>query len=144
MPGVRIRPRKDRRSPDNAIIVLVDKSRPIPKPKDGRRLEDVKPMCPTCGIQHLFKTYHLQLQDGSVIVSETIWAKFLAMVDDGGFEFMNYVEKPPTQRLSVGTENAVIHERVLLSTTKERSRFAKLFGLKSQSARAGEGKQWQL
>jgi len=102
MPGIRIRPQADRNAPDNAIVVVVDNSRPIPAPKNGKPLEQVKPVCGTCGVLHRFKTYHFQLRAGSVIVSPVIWRYLLAMVDDGGFEYMNTVQDPPTQQLNVG------------------------------------------
>jgi len=104
MPGIRIRPQPDRRTPDNAIVVVVDNSRPIPAPKNGKPLHEVKAVCGTCGVLHRFKTYHFQLRAGSVIVSPVIWGYLTAMVDDGGFEFMNTVSDPPAQQLNIGPD----------------------------------------
>ena len=102
MSGIRIRPRPDRPVPDNAIIVVVLKHRPLKQPKDGRPLTQVKPACETCGYIHEHKTYHLELRAGSVIVSPTIWGQLQNCVDDGGFEYMNHVDDPPTQKLAIG------------------------------------------
>ena len=101
MPGVRIRPRPDRVVPDNALIVVRDVARPFPQPRDGRRLEAVQPVCRLCGVQHFEKTYHIQLQDGAAIVSTTIWEKLQGLVEYGGFEKVNVVEKPPAQTISI-------------------------------------------
>ena len=100
--GIRIRPQPDRIAPDNALVVIVDKTRPLPLPKDGRPLSAVKPACQNCGIVHTYKTYHLQLRAGSVIVSPTIWARLQGLVDCGGMEYVNPVAAPPTQRLDIG------------------------------------------
>ena len=104
MSGIRIRPQADRHVPDNAIVVIVDKDRPTPLPKDGRPLSAVKETCQTCGILHEHKAYHLQLRAGSIIVSDTIWRRLQGLIDDGGFEFVNVVENPPAQGLSINTD----------------------------------------
>ena len=101
MPGIRIQPRPDRAAPDNALIVVRDKTRPFPQPRDGQRLEKVQPVCRLCGVQHFEKTYHIQLQDGAAIVSTTIWDRLQTLVDCGGFEKVNVVEKPPSQTISI-------------------------------------------
>ena len=102
MDGIRIRPQADRVAPDNAMVVIVDKTRPLPLPRNGRPLSDVKPVCGTCGVLHTYKTYHLQLRAGSVIVSPTIWGRLQGLVDNGGMEYVNPVAEPPTQRLDIG------------------------------------------
>jgi len=112
MPGVRLRPQADRVVPDSALIVLIDRARPIPVPKDGQRLEDVRAVCSKCGVQHLHKALHLQLRAGSVIVSEAVWAKMQMMPDDGGFEYVNHVESPPAQGLTPGQETR-LYEKVI-------------------------------
>lgn len=139
MPGVRIRPLPDRPVPDDSMIVLIDKHRPYPKVnKYGERRTTV---CSICKIQHLFKAYHLQLRAGSVIISETIWAKFQTMPDNGGFEYMNHVEYPPTQTLTPGSETRLIEKYPIIEIAPavERNRLAALIRPRSKSARAGEG-----
>lgn len=140
MPGVRITPNDDRKVPDNSIIVLSDISRPFKKPKHGEKLEDIKSVCGTCGVKHLVKTYHLQLRGGSVIVSETIWAKFQTMPDNGGFKYLNHVENPPAQGIGPGTEPVLIEKFSMTEVAPaiKQAKLAKLLGLKSKSAKAGE------
>ena len=114
LPGIRIRPKPDRRVPDNAVIVVRIMDRPLPLPKNGRPLTQVKPSCDMCGYVHEHKTYHLQLRAGSVIVSPVIWARLQGLVDDGGFEQMNTVADPPTQRLDIsmdGPSDVVLLEK---------------------------------
>lgn len=100
MAGVRIQPRPDRYVPDNALIVVRDITRPFREPKVGR-LQDVQPVCRLCGVQHFEKTYHIQLQGGTAIVSTTIWEKMQRLVEYGGFEKVNVVEKPPAQNIGL-------------------------------------------
>ena len=107
MPGVRIKPKEGTHVPDDALIVVRDLSRPIPAPKDGRRPEDVLRVCHRCGVQHPCKTYHFQLRAGSVIVSDTVWARLQSMVNGGGFEFANEVPDPPAQGMFPGQEKEV-------------------------------------
>ena len=139
MPGVRIAPAPDRTVPDNAIIALRDLSRPL---GDPAVLDKVKEPCATCVTKHFHKTYHFQLRDGSVIVSETIWAKLQVMPDSGGFTLVNYVEEPPAQGLTPGEPVSLIEKYPLneVAPTKQRSRVASLFRPKSKTALAGEGK----
>ena len=112
MPGIRIRPVADRTVPDNSLIVLRDLSRPRPAPKDGSMLEDVQAVCSKCGIQHFYKTLHLQLRAGSVIVSEAVWLNMQLLVDSGGFEFVNPVPDPPAQSLTPGKETKLFEKFV--------------------------------
>ena len=117
MSGIRIRPQPDRHVPDNAVVVVVDKTRPIPLPKDGRPLSAVKEPCQTCGILHEHKAYHLQLRAGSIIVSDTIWGRLQGLIDCGGFEMMNVVVDPPAQGLSIntdGTTDVVLLEKYVM------------------------------
>ena len=110
--GIRIRPQPNRVVPLDAMIVLRDIARPLPAPRDGRRLEDVQPKCSHCGVQHFHKTYHLQLRAGTVIVSTTIWDELLKMPDHGGFEYVNHVSDPPTQHIQPGQETRLIEKFV--------------------------------
>ena len=100
--GIRIEPQPDRLDvADNQMIVLRDQSR-------KRTVIPETPTCDICRVQHDCKTYHFQLVDGAVIVSTTIWERLQAMPDNGGFQVVNVVERPPTQRLAVNVENAPI------------------------------------
>ena len=106
--GVRIRPQPSRYVPDDALIVIRDMARPFdPVNKYGERLEDVQPVCSKCGVQHFHKTYHLQLRAGTVIVSEAVWHTLQRMVNDAGFEFVNYVEEPPAQGIAINAATGV-------------------------------------
>lgn len=59
--------------------------------------------CWQCG-HHEFKTYHFQLdQDGTIIVSTAIWDRLQTMFDNGGFEKVNVVAKPPSQTIELPT-----------------------------------------
>lgn len=104
--GIRIRPRPELGFPDGAMVVVIDHARPFPQPKDGQRLEDVQPTCPTCGVQHFAKNYHLQLRAGSVIVSTEIWER-LQRLADNPFEYANPVSDPPGQIIHPGTNKPV-------------------------------------
>ena len=140
--GVRLAPALNRQPvPDNAMIVLQDLSRPFAPPTTGEPIEDILPRCPTCGVQHFHKVYHLQLVAGTVIVSPTIWAKFQKMPDNGGFVWVNDVEAPPAQGISPGKAPEIIskHEVPILSPVKERSKLAVALRPQSKTARAGEG-----
>lgn len=110
--GVRIRPQADRVVPVNGMIVLRDLNRPRPQPKYGERLEDVQPFCSKCGIQHFYKTLHLQLRAGTTIVSDAVWQYMQTMPDDGGFEFVNIVYEPPAQTMIPGQETQLIEKYV--------------------------------
>ena len=53
---------------------------------------------------HDCKTYHFELDgDLTTMVSTTIWNRLQYLCDCGGFELVNTVAKPPTQRLEVPT-----------------------------------------
>jgi hypothetical protein len=97
--GIRIQPALDRRQTygdfANRLVILRDVSRPIPP-------HPANPACRHCGRPHECKTYHFQLDaEGTIIVSTTIWQRLLAMPDRGGFELVNVVANPPTQRISL-------------------------------------------
>ena len=112
MPGVRIRPLPDRVVPDNSLIVLRDLAQPLPPDKRGARLEDIVPVCSKCGVQHFHQTWHLQLRDGTTIVSAAVWANMQRMHEDGGFEFVNEVPDPPAQTMQPGQETLLIEKFV--------------------------------
>jgi len=140
MEGIRIKPVSERNVPDSAMVVVRDISRPFPAPRDGTPIQDVQPVCQHCGVQHFHKVYHLQLRAGTVIVSTVIWAKLQAMPDNGGFEFVNVVDRPPTQEIGPNQEPKLL-EKVPhdISTVKLRGPIlAGLIGQNTKTARAGE------
>lgn len=94
--GIRIQARPDLNWPGDANVCVTDHSRPYPQPRDGSRLEDVQPMCPSCGRQHFAKTYRIQLRAGSAIVSTTVWDR-LQRLADNPFVYANPVPEPPGQ-----------------------------------------------
>lgn len=99
MPGVRIQHPTER----NALYTLVDGSRPytapvvcVPPPLGGG-----------CGRTHLFKTYHLRLDEtGAAIVSEQI-AERLKRLHGHGFVIGDEVANPPTQIIRYGNNEPV-------------------------------------
>lgn len=106
MEGLRIRPKPELGFPDGALIVVTDHARPFPPPRSGRKLEEVQPVCDTCGVQHFAKTYHLQLRAGSVIVSTGVW-NALQHLADNPFEYVNPVSDPPAQGIEPWTNKPV-------------------------------------
>ena len=86
----------------SVLVVIRDRARPLPSPLD----------CHLCGT-HPFKTYHFELDEtGSVLVSLDVWKALQAMVPHidastgvahaaAGFELVNHVPDPPTQRITV-------------------------------------------
>lgn len=108
--GVLIRPKQGTHVPDNGVIALRDKGRPLPEPKYGEKFEDVQPVCSICKYQHRFKTTHLRLNAGQIIVSESLWQYIQKFPDNGGFEFVNHVENPPAQGVQPGRETKLIEK----------------------------------
>lgn len=98
--GIRIQPQQSRIGDLDVrgrLIVVRDLARPIDRGRGN--LGDT---CGVCGVVHDHKTYHFQLdQDGTIIVSTTIWDRLQNMVDHGGFEKVNVVSEPPTQGISL-------------------------------------------
>lgn len=137
MPGVRIRPQPDRVVPDDSMIVVRDLSRPKKRPHTGERLEDVLPVCSVCGVQHFHVTFHLQLRAGSIIVTESLWAKLQAMDDHAGFEYVNHVQDPPAQGMQPGVETTLIEKYPMneIVGAQPRSKLASLLR-PSKTARA--------
>lgn len=93
MPGVRIQHPTER----SCSFVLVDGDRPYKEPWT----------CPAppagCGSTHLFKTYHLRLDEtGAAIVSRQIIER-LKRIPLQPFAITNEVGKPPEQRIHVPT-----------------------------------------
>lgn len=102
MAGIRIRHATER----NTLWLLADAARPYAEPliclactdagitATALRLVEGRLM-----VLHLFKTYHLRLDDsGCVIVSATVWEK-LQRIPGQPFTFANVVEAPPMQTL---------------------------------------------
>lgn len=88
MPGIRIR----HREVTNRRLTIVDKQRPYTKPL----------LCPACGITHVFKTYHIDLDDvGAAIVSIEVWEK-VQQIPAHGFQIENVVMDPPKQTIGMG------------------------------------------
>lgn len=104
--GVRIVPRPDLNWPTDANVCVTNHSRPTPAPKDGTRLEDIKPVCRSCGRQHFAKTYQIQLRAGAAIVSTTVWDE-LRRLDDNPFVYANPVPEPPGQIVTPGNDRPV-------------------------------------
>ena len=99
MPGVRIQHPRER----NVTFSLVDGSRPYREPWT----------CPPppagCGSTHLFKTYHLRLDEtGAAIVSAEIVER-LGRIPGQPFAIANEVAAPPAQVVRVPA--LVIHPR---------------------------------
>jgi len=69
---------------------------------DGRRPYVAPVNCGFCGKEHIYKTYHLKLDDnGSAIVSTEIVERMKQIPAMGGFSVANEVLKPPAQRLAL-------------------------------------------
>ena len=97
-------------------------------PNDRTPAEVAQPACNVCtpgdilarinarqlpnsaGIQHFVKTYHIQLEAGTAIVSTTIWDKLQEMPDNGGFVYVNHVAEPPTQHITPGEATKTLHK----------------------------------
>jgi len=92
--GIRIR----HKSLKSVMLVVRDVSRPILKPHSSYRF----PVCGICGYPHEHKTYHLQLDsEGTLIVSQKVYDRIMALGDQAGFEKVNMVKDPPTQVLLI-------------------------------------------
>lgn len=104
--GVRIQPQSGRLQAEGItdvagrMFVVRDVTRPLRPPYV---------FCQVCGVPHECKTYHLKLDgDGTVIVSETVWANLQRLYDCGGFEAVNVVSQPPSQGLILPTAHVRI------------------------------------
>lgn len=86
MAGLRIR----HREVTNRVLTIVDQGQPYTAPYE----------CPTCHLIHVFKTYHVELDDeGTAIVSFEVWEK-VQRIPAHGFQIVSTVEKPPLKILS--------------------------------------------
>ena len=82
MPGIRIQHPTER----NCTFTLVDPNRRYAEPI----------ACAVCLRTHVFKTYHLRLDEsGAVIVSREIVERLKRLPGSGGFVIANEVRKPP-------------------------------------------------
>ena len=98
MPGVRVQHPTKR----NTTFTLVDSSRPYhqpwtcPPPPDG------------CASTHLFKTYHLRLDEtGAALVSIEVLER-LRRIPSSPFLLANEVKEPPPQRLKLPTTRLLL------------------------------------
>jgi hypothetical protein len=103
--GIRIQPQRARLAAEGItdvagrLFVVRDISRPL-TPGDP---------CGTCGYPHDCKTYHLKLDaEGTIIVSTTVWANMRKLFDNGGFEEVNVVPRPPAQGIILPTAKVSI------------------------------------
>lgn len=108
--GVRIVPRAGLNWPGDANVCVTDHSRPYPQP-NGARLEDVQPVCNSCGKQHFAKTYLIRMRAGSAIVSTTVWER-LRNLDDNPFEYANPVAEPPGQIITPNSSGGFYHDLI--------------------------------
>jgi hypothetical protein len=87
VPGVRIQHPTER----NANFTLVDNALPYHEPYT----------CGTCHRVHVFKTYHIKLDEtGAGIVSKEVVER-LQRIPGNPFRITNEVAKPPEQRLTL-------------------------------------------
>lgn len=102
MPGIRLQLSAEAlatinqpRAPAGLMWIVRDQTRAIKGPP--------YPECHMCG-HHEVKTYHLNFdQEGTVMVSTTIWHQLQLLHDNGGLEKVNVVEKPPAQNIELPT-----------------------------------------
>ena len=94
--GIRIQPRADRLRQEGItdvagrLFIIRDITRPLVVAPDQ--------ICRICGRPHEFKTYHFQLDnEGTIMVSTTIWENLQRLHDCGGFEKVNVRGDPPAQ-----------------------------------------------
>lgn len=93
MAGLRIR----HREVTNRILTIVDQGQPYSAPYP----------CPTCHLIHVFKTYHVELDDtGTAIVSLEVWFH-VQRIPAHGFQVVNQVDKPPARVLSLDPSRPV-------------------------------------
>lgn len=109
--GIRIQPRPNLNWPGDANVCVTDHSRPYPQPKNGQRLEDIQPICQSCGKQHFAKTYLIRMRAGSAIVSTVVWER-LQRLADNPFVYANPVPSPPGQILIPNSSGGFSHDLV--------------------------------
>jgi len=77
----------------NRVLTIVDRSRPYTVPF----------LCAACGVTHVWKTYHVELDDvGTAIVSHEVWA-MIERIPAHGFLLENEVLRPPPQTIGLGS-----------------------------------------
>lgn len=82
----------------NARFTVVENDRPYPTP-----YECPPPEFGGCGITHMFKTHHLNLDDtGSVIISTPLYEKLKGLLGLNGFTMANEVKSPPPMGVALG------------------------------------------
>lgn len=111
--GIRIQPSSDRlraagvTSAADRLIIVRDLSRPYGQERVCgycTRLERQVSGWKGRDVTHGSKTYHFQLEgDGTIMVSTGVWGRLQMMFDNGGFERVNAVKKPPSQSLIIPT-----------------------------------------
>lgn len=100
MPGIRLQHVNDR----SVTYSIADESRPYRVPLACTGQIVINGELRPCGRTHVFKTYHLNLDEtGAVIVSQTIWERMAAKFLAAGFRLANEVKEPPAQTLFVPT-----------------------------------------
>lgn len=88
MAGVRIQHPTAR----SCRFTVVESSKPYPVPYPC-----TPPEFGGCGITHLFKTHHLNLDEaGAAIVGDVLYQKIRLVLEAAGFRETNVVEHPPT------------------------------------------------
>lgn len=94
MAGVRVQHPAAR----SARFTVVENDRPYPKP-----YQCTAPEFGGCGVTHLFKTHHLNLDGtGAAIVGDVLYGKIKHLLALNGFVETNVVNKPPTIGLGMG------------------------------------------
>jgi hypothetical protein len=79
-------------------FTIVENDRPYPMPYTC-----TPPEFGGCGIVHIFKTHHLNLDGtGAVIVGDALYGKLRHLLSLNGFAETNEVPKPPTIMLGLG------------------------------------------
>ena len=79
------------------MLIVRDRSRPLSNAGKGLR-----PVCDVCTVEHIYKTYHLQLDsEGCILVSQGIYDNLVRMVDKAGFDIADVIHDPPAQSITV-------------------------------------------
>ena len=81
------------------MLLVRDRSRPLSNAGKGLR-----PVCKVCTVEHIYKTYHLQLDsEGCILVSQGIYDNLVKMIDKAGFDIADVIHDPPAQTIAVET-----------------------------------------
>lgn len=82
----------------NCRFTIVENDKPYPVP-----YVCTPPEFGGCGITHMFKTHHLNLDEtGSVIIGDVLYEKVKLQLAANGFVVANEVKKPPTIGVGLG------------------------------------------